>query len=68
MQAFMNWFRSQEINQEDMCTAIATLLGLFIGMRAESKAHLKTGLASYAKQMRSAAMVSMEAKELTGEP
>jgi hypothetical protein len=68
MQAFLNWFRSQEINQEDMCTAIATLLGLFVGMRAEDGDHLKFGLKTYAKQMRSAANVSMEAKELTGEP
>jgi hypothetical protein len=68
MQAFLNWFRSQEINQEDMCTAIATLLGLFVGMRAESKAYLKASLVSFSRQMRSAAKVSMENKELAGEP
>jgi len=66
MQAFLNWFRSQEIEQEDMCTAIATLLGLFVGMRAESKAYLKASVATFSKQMRSAAAVSMEAKELVG--
>jgi hypothetical protein len=65
MQAFLNWFRSQEIDQVDMCVAIVTLLGLFAGMRAESKAHLKAGLAVYARQMRSAAAVSMEAKQVT---
>src|SRR5882672_3197832 len=68
MEAFLNWFRSQEVEQEDMCCAIATLLGLFVGMRAESKADVKAGLAIFSKQMRSAASVSMEAKELTGEP
>jgi hypothetical protein len=68
MQALLNWFRSQEINQEDMCTAIATLLGLFVGMRAESKAYLKASLATFSRQMRSAAKVSMENKELAGEP
>ena len=68
MQALLNWFRSQEINQEDMCTAIATLLGLFVGMRAESKAGLKVGVATFSRQIRSAAAVSMENKELTGEP
>ena len=68
MQALLNWFRSQEIDQENMCLAIATLLGLFIGMRAESKAGLKVGVAIFSKQMRLAASVSMEAKELAGEP
>jgi hypothetical protein len=68
MQAFLNWCRSQEVSQDEMCMALCTLLGLFIGMRAESKADLKAGLAIYAKQMRSAASVSMEAKEFTGEP
>ena len=68
MQAFLNWFRSQEISQDEMCVAIATLLGLFIGMRAESKAYLKASLVSFSRQMRSAAKVSMENKELTGEP
>src|SRR5262245_59398290 len=47
MQAFMNWMRSQDVTQDEMCVAICTLLGLFIGARAESKSHLKAGLATY---------------------
>jgi len=66
--ALLNWCRSQEIDPDEIPVSIATLLGLFIGMRAEDGDHLKVGLKTYAKQMRSAANVSMEYKELTGEP
>ena len=55
MQAFLNWMRSQSVTQDEMCVAICTLLGLFIGMRAESKSHLKAGLAAYGRQLKLAA-------------
>jgi hypothetical protein len=67
MLAFLNWFASQDVEQEDMCCAITTLLGLFIGMRSTSQADMKERSAIFAKQMRSAAAVSMEHKELAGE-
>jgi hypothetical protein len=57
--ALMNWFRSQGVSQDDLAPALATLLGLFIGARAESKSHLKAGLATYGRQLKSTAEVMM---------
>ena len=60
MQAFLNWFRSQEVSQDEMCVALCTLLGLFIGARAESKGYLgylKAGLATYGRQLKTAAEI-----------
>jgi hypothetical protein len=47
MQAFMNWFASQNVDQADMCCAITTLLGFFIGMRSTDKADLQGALGSF---------------------
>ena len=65
MQAFLNWFRSQEVSQDEMCVALCTLLGLFIGARAESKGHLKDGLATYARQLKTAAGIMAAHKDGT---
>jgi hypothetical protein len=65
MQAFLNWFRSQEVSQDEMCVALCTLLGLFIGARAESKGYLKDGLATYVRQLKTAAGIMAAHKEGT---
>jgi hypothetical protein len=65
MQAFLNWFRSQEVSQDEMCIALCTLLGLFIGARAESRSHMNTGLATYGKQLKTAAGIMMAHKDGT---
>ena len=56
--AFLNWFRSQDIDRAHMCSAMATMLGLFVGAIAEDKADLRKGLAIYAKQIRGAASLT----------
>jgi hypothetical protein len=61
MQAFLTWFVSLDIGEEEMCSAIVTLVGLFVGMMAESPAHLKKGLAIYTRMMRHAADLSQDA-------
>jgi predicted Zn-dependent protease with MMP-like domain len=63
LQAFMNWFRSQEVGKELMCNTMATLLGLFIGTRADDKADLKKGLSIYAHQIKAYAQVSLGTKQ-----
>jgi hypothetical protein len=65
MQAFLNWFRSQEVSQDEMCVALCTLLGLFIGARAESKGYLKAGLATYGRQLKTAAGIMAAHKDGT---
>jgi hypothetical protein len=55
MQTFLNWCRSQDVDRAHMCSAFATMLGLFVGMIAEDKADLKEGLKICAEQMRGAA-------------
>jgi len=62
LQALLNWFRSQDVDRADMCSAMATLLGLYIGARAKDKAHRNTGVAIYAKQIRGTASL-VEAKQ-----
>jgi hypothetical protein len=65
MQAFLNWFRSQEVSQDEMCVTLCTLLGLFIGARAKSKGHLKDGLATYVGQLKTAAGIMAAHKDGT---
>jgi hypothetical protein len=52
IQALLNWFRSQDVDRAHLCSAMATLLGLFVGAIAEDKADLREGLAIYAEQIR----------------
>jgi hypothetical protein len=62
--AFLNWFRSQDIDRAHMCSAMATLLGLFIGAIAEDKADRNKGLKIYAEQIRgTSSLMMMEAKQ-----
>jgi hypothetical protein len=63
LQVLLNWFRSQDVDRAHMCSAFATMLGLFVGMIAEDKADLKKGLAIYAAQIRGVAAVSVSAKK-----
>jgi hypothetical protein len=55
MLAFLNWCRSQDIDRAQMCSVMATLLGLIIGAVAEDKAHRNKGVKIYAEQIRGAA-------------
>ena len=58
LQALLNWFRSQDIERDQRCSVMATLLGLYISARAENKAHRNKGVAIYAEQIRGVASPS----------
>ena len=63
MLAFLNWFRSQEIDRADVCSSMATLLGFFVGMKADDQPDIEVGVAIYADHIRDAADVVMEYKD-----
>src|SRR5260370_19959211 len=53
--ALLNWCRSQEISPDEIPLSIATLLGLFIRMRAEDGDDLNAGLKTSAEHINAAA-------------
>ena len=63
MLAFLNWFRSQDIDRADMCSAMATLVGMFVGMIADDAKDLEKGLAIYARQIRGTADVVVKCRD-----
>ena len=67
LQALLNWFRSQDVDRAHLCSAMATLLCMFVCMVAEDKADMKEGVSIYAKQIRAVASVSMEAKQVASQ-
>jgi hypothetical protein len=61
--ALMNWFQSQDVPRDELCSALATLLGMFIGARAKNEKHMRKGLSIYAEKVRGTAEMVMECKD-----